>query len=77
LAVGAAGASFFSTAWPSSEDNLLSASGLAQLSNNTLPALQHFGLWVLASMAAHQTKRLLPDSGLCGTFELAGPILGW
>jgi hypothetical protein len=28
-------------------------------------------------MAAHQTKRLLPDSGLCGTFEVAGPIMGW
>jgi hypothetical protein len=28
-------------------------------------------------MAAHQTNRLLPDSSLCGTFELAGPILAW
>lgn len=51
--------------------------GRAQLSNNSLPALPHVGQWLLGSMAAHQSKRLLPDSGLCGTFEVAGPILGW
>jgi hypothetical protein len=66
LAVGAAGASFFSTAWPSSKATLLIARGRAQLSNNSLPALQQFGPWVLGSMAAHQTNRLLPDSSLCG-----------
>ncbi len=51
--------------------------GRAQPTNNTLPALQQFGPWVLGWMAAHQTKRLLPDCGLCGPFELAGPILAW
>jgi hypothetical protein len=43
LAVGAAGASFFSTAWFSSKATLLIARGRAQLSNNSLPALQQFG----------------------------------
>ncbi len=31
----------------------------------------------VGAIAAHQTNRLLPDSGLCGTFEVAGAILGW
>ena len=45
---------------------MLIARGRSQLSNSTLPAVQQFGPWGLGSMAAHQTNRLPPDSGLLG-----------
>jgi hypothetical protein len=66
LAVGAAGASIFPQLGLRPRATLLLAHGRAQPTNNTLPALQQFGQWELGSMAAHQTKCLLPDSGLCG-----------
>ena len=70
LAVGAEGASFFSTTWPSSEDNLLSASGLAQLSNNACLRCRTlaYGYW-------HQWRRIRPNA--CSPIAVCAALLSW